>query len=164
MTAKLEHKPELVEAKKSTCSEKGHSEYYHCEGCGKNYADEKGETEIADLTALELPLDPENHSGETEVKNAVAATKDKEGYTGDTYCKGCSALLKKGEVTEKLKGEEDGGDKTPGNGDKKPGTPDSVPETGDTVSVALFAVLAVLSSGVLVFSVTHERKRRKRAM
>lgn len=164
VTAKLEHKPELVEAKKSTCSEKGHSEYYHCEGCGKNYADEKGETEITDLTALELPLDPENHSGETEVKNAVAATKDKEGYTGDTYCKGCSALLKKGEVTEKLKGEEDGGDKTPGDGDKKPGTPDSVPETGDTVSVALFAVLAVLSSGVLVFSVTHERKRRKRAM
>lgn len=32
----------------------------------------------------------------TEVRDAVSATETKEGYTGDTYCKDCNKLLKKG--------------------------------------------------------------------
>ena len=41
--------------------------------------------------------DPENHSGKTEIKNAVAATCGADGYTGDTYCE-CDELLEEGEV------------------------------------------------------------------
>lgn len=39
----------------------------------------------------------------TEVRNAKTATKNAEGYTGDTYCKDCGKLISKGKATEKLK-------------------------------------------------------------
>lgn len=37
----------------------------------------------------------------TEVRNEKAATCAAEGYTGDTYCKDCEELIKKGEATSK---------------------------------------------------------------
>ena len=37
-----------------------------------------------------------------EIRNKVAATKEKEGYTGDTYCKDCGMKLASGEIIEKL--------------------------------------------------------------
>ncbi len=37
-----------------------------------------------------------NHVGATEIRNAVAATKDKAGYTGDTYCLACNQVVTKG--------------------------------------------------------------------
>ena len=43
-------------------------------------------------------LDPKNHDGGTEVKNAKAATCTEKGYTGDTYCKDCDAQLSTGTV------------------------------------------------------------------
>ena len=36
-------------------------------------------------------LDPNNHAGKTEVRNAKAATCTENGYTGDTYCMDCGA-------------------------------------------------------------------------
>ena len=42
------------------------------------------------------PLDPNNHDGGTEVKDAKAATCTEKGYTGDTYCKGCGVKLADG--------------------------------------------------------------------
>ena len=41
-------------------------------------------------------LDPNNHDGGTEVKDAKAATCTEKGYTGDTYCKGCGVKLSDG--------------------------------------------------------------------
>lgn len=41
------------------------------------------------------------HQGETYVVNAKSASCTEEGYTGDTYCSICSALLKQGEVITK---------------------------------------------------------------
>ena len=41
-------------------------------------------------------LDPENHDGGTEIKNAKAATCTEKGYTGDTHCKGCDVKLSDG--------------------------------------------------------------------
>ena len=61
----------------ATCKEPA-----QCEICGEAY----GET------------DPENHTGETEIRDAKEATDTEDGYTGDTYCLGCGALLQKGEV------------------------------------------------------------------
>ncbi|MCM1544496.1 MAG: amidase domain-containing protein, partial [Ruminococcus sp.] len=45
----------------------------------------------------EVPLDPDKHIGTTYIKNEKEATCLEDGYTGDTYCKGCNVLLKKGE-------------------------------------------------------------------
>ena len=41
-------------------------------------------------------LDPKNHDGGEEVKNAKAATCTEKGYTGDTHCKGCGVKLSDG--------------------------------------------------------------------
>ena len=38
----------------------------------------------------------------TEVKNAAKATETAEGYTGDTYCKDCGKLIKKGSAIAKI--------------------------------------------------------------
>lgn len=43
-------------------------------------------------------LDSTNHAGGTEVKNAEKANCGEDGYTGDTYCKGCEGLLEEGTV------------------------------------------------------------------
>jgi hypothetical protein len=47
-------------------------------------------------------IDPNNHEGGTEVRDAVAATCTTVGYTGDTYCLGCGAKLATGEDIAKL--------------------------------------------------------------
>ena len=46
--------------------------------------------------------DPSNHTGGTETKNAVAASYNAEGYTGDVYCKGCGTKISTGEAIPKL--------------------------------------------------------------
>lgn len=51
-----------------------------------------------------IEKDPSNHEGGTEIKNAVAASIGVPGYTGDTYCKGCGALLLKGSEIPALQG------------------------------------------------------------
>ncbi len=61
----------------ATCTEKA-----TCEVCGERYGE----------------IDAENHSGETEIKNAADATCTAEGYTGDTCCKDCGAVLAEGEI------------------------------------------------------------------
>ena len=53
-----------------------------CEYCGRAYG----------------AKDAANHTGITEVKNAKAATCTADGYTGDTYCKGCGVKLRSGTV------------------------------------------------------------------
>ncbi|MGN0521701.1 MAG: chitobiase/beta-hexosaminidase C-terminal domain-containing protein, partial [Eubacterium sp.] len=66
---------------KATCISKA-----ICEICGESYGD----------------LDPDNHTGGTEIRGAKAATCTEEGYTGDTYCKGCGQKLSSGIVIPKL--------------------------------------------------------------
>lgn len=53
-----------------------------CEYCGRAYG----------------AKDADNHTGITEVKDAKAATCTADGYTGDTYCKGCGVKLRSGTV------------------------------------------------------------------
>ena len=43
-------------------------------------------------------VDPNNHTGVTEVRGVVEATCTHDGYTGDTYCKDCDAKLASGKV------------------------------------------------------------------
>lgn len=53
-----------------------------CEVCGLPYGE----------------VDPDNHEGETEIRNAEDAVWVYDGYTGDTYCAACGALLETGET------------------------------------------------------------------
>ncbi|MBQ7324332.1 MAG: hypothetical protein IJW98_01165 [Clostridia bacterium] len=72
---------------------------------------------------------------ETKVEGKVEATKDAEGYTGDTVCADCGKVLAKGQTTPKLPA-------------TKPVTP---APTGDSV-VALVVLAVVSLLGVAVFS------------
>ncbi len=46
-------------------------------------------------------LDPSNHNGGEEIRNAKEATEEEEGYTGDVYCLGCQQIKQPGSVIEK---------------------------------------------------------------
>lgn len=50
------------------------------------------------LTAVRLE---QPHVHTEEVRNALEATCQREGYTGDVYCSGCGVLIRKGTVVEK---------------------------------------------------------------
>ncbi len=43
---------------------------------------------------------------DTEIKGAVPATEEEEGYTGDTYCKECGELISEGSTIPKIEPEE----------------------------------------------------------
>ena len=97
-----------------TCTEDGYTTYT-C-ACGDTYTGDEvpatghtgGTATCTDKAVCSVcgnaygELDADNHTGGTEVKGAVDATEEKDGYTGDTYCKGCGELLEKGETIGKL--------------------------------------------------------------
>lgn len=41
-------------------------------------------------------LNPENHEGETEIRNRTEASCTEKGYSGDTYCLGCDTKIADG--------------------------------------------------------------------
>ena len=100
-TGHIHHTTTLVPAVEATCVDKGHRAYYTCSGCSKLFADENATEELteADITPK---TDPTNHVGGTEVLNAKDATYTEEGYTGDTCCKSCHAVISYGHVIPKL--------------------------------------------------------------
>ena len=69
-----------------TCHTKG-VETFTCTVCKDEYT-------------KDLAIDKNNHKAETEVKNAVAAGCETDGYSGDVYCKGCDAELEKGHTVK----------------------------------------------------------------
>ncbi len=58
--------------------------------------------------------DMTNHTGGTEVRGSVEATTGTEGYTGDTYCKGCNTKLADGKTIPKKDSGSSGGSSTGG--------------------------------------------------
>lgn len=98
---KLDHKHIGIrhyEAVKATCVKAGTVEYWTCSShkcSGKYYSDSKCQLE---LETVKEAIDPDNHAGKTELRNAVEATCSENGYSGDTYCTSCKALVKKGAV------------------------------------------------------------------
>ena len=45
---------------------------------------------------IDLPIDPTNHSGKTEIRNAVTGNCGEVGYTGDVYCLDCNTKIADG--------------------------------------------------------------------
>ena len=99
----------------ATCMEDGYSGDIYCKGCGEKL--ETGylktatghqwqpatcnQKSICKICGEEYgSINPSNHTGGTVVRNAKAATLTQNGYSGDTYCKGCGALLQKGQIRQ----------------------------------------------------------------
>ena len=62
-------------------------------------------------------LNVSNHTGGTEVRGRVESTTSADGYTGDTYCKGCNTRIATGEIIPKKdSGGSSGGGSSGGSG------------------------------------------------
>ena len=84
--------------------------------------------------------DMTNHTGGTEVRNSVEATTSTEGYTGDTYCKGCDTKLADGKTIPKKDSGSSGGSSGgtgSGNsgGNTTPSTSVTVPVSGEEKTI-----------------------------
>lgn len=91
--------------------------------------------------------DSSNHTGETEVRNAVAATEEAAGYSGDVYCKDCGVKLKNGESIPKL----------------TPAGPPETPATGEDTLPRTYAAILLLAGVSLMAAVAYgKRKALKR--
>ena len=86
-------------AKAATCVAEGNIEYWTCARCQKDFADKAGTREVQNVT---LPVDPDNHAGNTEVRGQKDATCTEDGYSGDTWCLDCGKKIADGQVIEAL--------------------------------------------------------------
>ena len=92
--AALGHKLTETPAVTPTCAAGGNNAYWTCSVCHKVFkADKTTETTVAKET---LAKDPDNHTGGTEQRGAVAASCMTAGREADTYCKGCGKLTEPG--------------------------------------------------------------------
>jgi len=87
----------------ATCTTDGKQAYYHCDGCDKNYEDEAGTKEIADITNWGV-IKATGHT--IEIQNKKDATETEAGYTGDEYCTVCKKVITPGKTIEKLPAKE----------------------------------------------------------
>ncbi len=88
----------------------------------------------------DLPLDPTNHTGGTSILRAVTATCTENGYSGDTVCLGCGAVLRIGQVTPKNPDNHTGGK---GLQNAETATCAEEGYSGDTVCLGCGAVLRI---------------------
>ncbi|MEE0762082.1 MAG: bacterial Ig-like domain-containing protein [Acutalibacteraceae bacterium] len=85
----------------ATCHSTGNIEYWTCSSnqcSGKYYIDADCKTEIKTIT---IPINPENHAGETEIQNYIKETCTEDGYSGDIVCKSCGVIIEAGTVISK---------------------------------------------------------------
>lgn len=186
---KLIHNPVLVKAKEATCSEEGAITHYLCYSCGKYYASNDGKIgeQIAKddivLTAghvygTEWVTDAESHwhececgevsdlaAHETALVGAVEATDDEEGYTGDTVCSVCEAVVTTGETIPCLSAEETTEAPTEAPTEEPTAAPTEAPaqdddasESGSGAVIGIVAAVAVV--GVAAYLVIAKKRKR----
>ena len=81
--------------------------------------------------------DMTNHTGGTEVRGSVEATTSTEGYTGDTYCKGCDTKLAVGKTIPKKSSGSSGSGNTGGTSGGTGGTGSGSPGGNTTPSTSV---------------------------
>lgn len=186
---KLTHNPVHVEGKAATCAEEGVIEHFVCNNCGKYYAAENGKAgkqitkEDVVLTAdhvygTEWVTDAESHwhececgevsdlaAHETALVGAVEATDDEEGYTGDTVCSVCEAVVTTGETIPCLSAEETTEASTEAPTEEPTAAPTEAPaqdddasESGSGAVIGIVAAVAVV--GVAAYLVIAKKRKR----
>lgn len=95
------------------------------------------------------------HTNTTIVVNQNDANVDKEGYTGDTYCKDCDTILKKGETIPALEKKEDAQEST------KDAVTTVSPNTGDKQNVSWWCMLALISAIMVTYVMRRNGKEER---
>ena len=180
---------EARNAKEATCTEEGYTGDLYCTDCGKQLEEGTtipakghigGEATCTKKAVCEVcgeeygETNPANHKN-TEVRDAVEATTDKEGYTGDTYCTDCGKLVKKGEIIpvieetkpddptdEEQKPNEElpSGEKEESSKEEEKPTDPIKPQTGDDFNMTLWVSLLIVSGISFVIIAKCNTKRR----
>ena len=118
------HSKELVAEKNSTCLERGWDAYYKCGKCGQlfdadgNDINEIPYRDLSDHTGGTATcvspavcsvcgksygeINPDNHTGNRETRNAVDATCTEPGESGDVYCLSCNKRISSSEPVKAL--------------------------------------------------------------
>ena len=188
---------ELINEKEVTCTEDGYTGDTYCNDCdtvvengttitaighkgGEATCVSKAKCEVCGLEYGEI--DSTNHKN-TEIRNAVEATTETEGYTGDVYCTDCNKLVKAGEVIPVITTdpEEPTDDETkptePSEDETKPSTDDekeevkpvedekettneAKPQTDDNSNMTLWISLLVIS-GISFVAIARCNTKRK---
>ncbi len=98
---KLDHKHIGItqhDAVPANCHATGSAKYWTCasEKCGgKYYGDAECSFELETITEA---INPNNHDGATEIRDAKDATCAQDGYTGDIWCLGCNKIKETGKL------------------------------------------------------------------
>ena len=152
VTVNITCTPEKVEAKDPTCTQKGNKEYWYCPDCDLYYANEDLTklTSLSEVTLATIPHD-------TEIKNAVAATATKEGYTGDKVCKVCGTVVEIGKVIPAT-----------GTTDTKPDTqPETKPQeqikTGENSNLYIWVIVLAAACVAVVCLIVYNKKVKSRS-
>ncbi len=93
-----EHEGTHVPRKEATCTKDGNIEYWYCDGCGKDFADEG----LTDEITLDKTVILAKGHGTTQIQNKKDATCTEEGYTGNKVCTVCGEILEYGKTLQKL--------------------------------------------------------------
>ncbi|MGM9969096.1 MAG: leucine-rich repeat domain-containing protein [Anaeroplasma sp.] len=93
------HSMEYTAAEESTCTSKGHMEYYFCSGCNTLFYDEAGINSINNINDTILPYDDHQIDSHAEYKNA---TCDEDGNREYYHCCECNKYFESEEEHENL--------------------------------------------------------------
>ena len=185
---KLTHQPKLVEAKEATVTEQGNIQYYHCDNCGKYFADANGTKEISFEKTVIKKLPPEIIEGNNAVvtkseKKALSfrsnaafvdfirveldgKTLDEKNYSKEegsilvTLNAEFVSTLSVGEHTIGIVSES--GTATAKFTVKANGGSAESPKTGDDNNIVVWSLIAVLSLAGLSATVVASKKKRVR--
>ena len=108
ITINISHIDDNFDHKCDDCGEKisdhiDNNRDHYCDTCKVRVSCSGGTATCKDKAICEIcekpygEKDPTNHVGGTEIRDSKAATCTEDGYTGDTYCKGCNTKLSSGE-------------------------------------------------------------------
>ena len=108
ITINISHIDDNFDHKCDDCGEKisdhiDNNRDHYCDTCKVRVSCSGGTATCKDKAICEIcekpygEKDPTNHVGGKEIRDSKAATCTEDGYTGDTYCKGCNTKLSSGE-------------------------------------------------------------------
>ena len=165
------HNLTLVPAKAPTCTEKGNTAYYTCDGCDKWFEDATGASEITDKTSVILAAtghsasdwkyDADNHWHECSCGDRA----DKAAHDFKWVVDKEATATQKGSKHEECKvcGYKKSAVEIPATGTpSEPGKPTGpdFPQTGDNSDMILWIALLYISGGVLTGVMVFDKRKR----
>lgn len=146
----------------ATCTALGSLEYWHCETCGKNFADEAGQQELTigtEIAAL----------GHEIVKtDAKEPTATEPGNIAYWYCQRCGKYFQDEALTQEITKEQtilaSTGEMTPSAPQEEQTSEDNSndsPQTGDNTNIIFLSSVMLIAGAVLIGVYVYIQRRKR---